>query len=66
MEACCRSLITSNRDNLETGGDNNVKTHRGIRKSRVQSEPDSAVGKSMYDQAQAKLKAAETEAKKRK
>jgi len=35
MEACCRLLIISYRGNLETVGDSNVKTHRGIRKSRV-------------------------------
>ena len=64
MEACCRSLITSYRGNLETGGDNNFKTHRGIRKLRSQGEFDLAVGKSMFDQAQAKLKALKAEATK--
>ena len=64
MEAYCRSLITSHRGNLETGGGNNVKTHHGIRKSHVKCEIDLAVEFSMYDQAQAKLKTAETEAKK--
>ena len=64
MEACCRSLITSYRGNLETGGDNNFKTHRGMRKLRSQGEFDLAVGKSMFDQAQAKLKALKAEATK--
>ena len=51
MEAYCRSLITSHRGNLETGGGSNVKTHRGILKSHVKCEFDLAVKYSMYDQA---------------
>ena len=64
MEACCRSLITAYRGNLETGGDSNIKSHRGIRKLRLQGEFDLAVGKPMFNQAQAKLKTLEAEAKK--
>jgi hypothetical protein len=55
MEACCRSLITAYRGNLETGGDNNYKSHRGVRKARLQGDFDLLVAKSVVDGAKGSL-----------
>jgi hypothetical protein len=64
MEACCMSLITSYRGNLETGGDNNFKTHRGVRKNHRQGEFDLLVEKSVVDGAKTALAKLKEEAKK--
>ena len=55
MEACCRSLITAYRGRLETGGDKNSKSNRGVRKARLQGEFDLLVAKSVVDGAKGPL-----------
>ena len=42
-------LLLTFRDNLETGGDKTSKSHRGVRKARLQGEFDLLVAKSVVD-----------------
>jgi len=63
MDGCCRSLITAYVGNLETGGDNNYKMHRGVRKATSRGIFDLSVAKSVFDKAAAKLEQLKEEAK---
>ena len=61
MAACTRSLTSSYRGCLETGGNNTYKTHRGVAKNARNGVEDFAVTKSVVDKARqtlAQLKAA--------
>ena len=61
MAACTRSLTSSYRGCLETGGSNTYKTHRGVAKNARNGVEDFAVTKSVVDKARqtlAQLKAA--------
>ncbi len=56
-------MITAYRGNLEAGGDNNYKSHRGVRKARLQGDFDLLEAKSVVDGARGSLEALKKKAK---
>ena len=63
MAGCTRSLTSSYRGCLETGGNNTYKTHRGVAKNARNGVEDFAVAKSVVDKARRTLALLKTAAK---